>query len=104
MSAMLPVSGCSNSQPQIRAPEMGSTAAARSVAKPTPTASPPWAHWVVISSSCTSTRVVLLAGRMPLNWASRKYSSSPRCTITPRAAVNHQPPSPTTSRPKPPAA
>ena len=105
MSAIVPVRGCSSSQPQITAPEAGSTAAATSPATPPAPSSPPWlAAWVESSSSCTATRVVLVAGRMPLNWAMRKNSSSPRCTITPTATVNHQPPSSTTTAPKPPAA
>ena len=100
ISAIVPVIGCSNSQPQITAPEAGNTAAATS---PT-NRPPPLAAWVENSSSCTATRVVLLAGRMPLNWAMRKNSCRPRCTITPTATVNHQPPSITTTKPKPPAA
>ena len=97
---MVPVIGCSSSQPQITAPEAGNTAAATS---PT-NRPPPLAAWVEKSSNCTATRVVLLAGRMPLNWAIRKNSSRPRCTIRPTATVNHQPPSITTTKPNPPAA
>ena len=104
MSAMVPVTGCNSSQPQITAPEAGSTAAATSPANQPPPSKPlPLASWVVTSSSCTATRVVLVAGRIPLNWAIRKNSSSPKCTITPTATVNHQPPSITTTKPKPPA-
>ena len=105
MSAIVPVTGCNNSQPQITAPEAGSTAAATSPANQSPPKRAlPLASWVVISSSWTATRVVLMAGRIPLNWAIRKNSSSPRCTIRPRATVNHHPPSITTTKPKPPAA
>ena len=104
MSAIVPVTGCSSSQPQMIAPATGRTAAESSAAKPTPATSPPWAHWVVINSSCTSTKVVLLAGRIPFARARSKYSSSPKWTITPSATVNHQPPKPTTRRPKAPAA
>ena len=100
MSAMVPVTGCSSSQPQITAPEAGNTAAATSPANQPP----PLASWVVTSSSCTATRVVLVAGRIPLNWAIRKNSNRPRCTIRPTATVNHQPPSITTTKPKAPAA
>ena len=105
MSAIVPVTGCNNSQPHNTAPDTGTTAAARSLEKPTPLAplASPLAHWVVISSNWQTTRVVFTAGRMPLNWARRKNSSKPRCTITPRAKVNHQPPRPTTSKPKAPA-
>ncbi len=92
MSAMVPVTGCSSNQPQITAPDAGSTAAATSPASQVPPATPWLAAWVVNNSNCTATRVVLVAGRMPLNWAMRKYSSRPRCTVSPTAAVNHQPP------------
>ena len=103
MSAMVPVTGCSSSQPQITAPEAGRIAAATSPENQW-LPSMPVAAWVEISSNCTATRVVLVAGRIPLNWAIRKNSSRPKCTITPTAAVNHQPPNITTTNPKPPAA
>ena len=74
MSAIVPVTGCNSNQPQITAPEAGSTAAATSVAnQPRPAAA-----WVDSSSNCTATRVGRQAGRMPLNWAMRKNSSKPR--------------------------
>jgi len=73
MSAIVPVTGCNNSQPQITAPEAGSTAAATSPANQSPPSRAlPLASWVVISSSWTATRVVLMAGRIPLNWKSPK--------------------------------
>ena len=50
-----------------------------------------------------ATSVVFVAGLMPLNWAIRKNSNKPKCTITPNASVNHHPPRPTTSNPKAPA-
>ena len=103
MSAIVPVTGCNSSQPQITAPEAGRIAAATSPENQW-LPSMPLAAWVEINSNCTATRVVLVAGRIPLNWAMRKNSSRPKCTITPTAAVNHQPPNITTTKPKPPAA
>ena len=110
MSAMVPVRGCNISQPQITAPEAGRIAAATSpTLAPVPlvelwTNQPPAAASVVNSNSCTATRVVRAAGRIPLNWAMRKNSNRPRCTITPTARVKNQPPSTTTRTPMPPAA
>ena len=104
MSAIVPVVGWSNSQPQITAPLAGSTAAATSEATSGKNQPLPAAACVVTSSNCTATKVVRLAGRIPLKRAMRKNSSRPRCTITPTATVNHQPPSITTRKPNPPAA
>ena len=109
MSAMVPVRGCNISQPQITAPEAGSTAVATSpTLAPDEVAlwasQPPAAASVLNNNNCTATRVVRAAGRIPLNWAMRKNSNSPRCTITPTAKVKNQPPNTTTRTPIPPAA
>ena len=101
---MVPVTGWSSSQPQITAPEAGSTAAATSPTPSFPGQLPALAAMVEASRSCTATRVVRTAGRIPLKRAMRKNSSRPRCTITPTARVNHHPPSRMKAAPNPPAA
>jgi hypothetical protein len=97
---MEPVTGCSSNHAQMAAPDNGKTADESSPGNPPETA----AHWVLNSSSWQATKVVFVAGRIPLNWAMRKNSNRPRCTRIPTAAVNHHPPRSTTISPKMPTA
>ena len=99
MSAIDPVFGWRSSHPQMAAPAKGSTA------EDMVSGSPPCIdHWLKKSINWQATRVVLVAGLIPLNWAILKNSRRPKCTITPTAAVNHHPPKLTTSAPKQPTA
>ena len=97
MSAIEPVIGWSNNQPQIAAPDNGKIASDISI-----DTYPRADNWVKKSNIWQATNVVLVAGLIPVNSAIRKYSKRAKWTIKLNEIENHQLPRETIKIPKAP--
>ena len=94
---MEPVTGCSNNQPQIAAPDKGKIASDISIE-----IYPREDNWVKKSNIWQASNVVLVAGLIPVNSAILKNSRRAKWTIKLIAIENHQLPRETIKNPKPP--
>ena len=97
MSAIEPVIGCSNNQPQIAAPDNGKIALEISI-----DTYPQEDNWVKKSNIWHATNVVLVAGLIPVNSVVRKNSRRAKWTIKLNEIENHQLPRETIKIPKAP--
>ena len=94
---MEPVTGWSNNQPQIAAPDNGKIASDISIDIY------PWEDsWVKKSNIWQANNVVLVAGLIPVNSAIRKNSRRAKWTIKLIEIENHQSPRETIKNPKAP--
>ena len=96
-SAIEPVTGCSNNQPQIAAPDKGKIASDISI-----DTYPHEDNCVKKSNIWQATNVVLVAGLIPVNSAIRKNSRRAKWTIKLNEIENHQLPRETIKIPKAP--
>ena len=94
---MEPVTGCSNNQPQIAAPDNGKIASDISIE-----IYPIEDNCVKKSNIWQANNVVLVAGLMPVNSAILKNSRRAKWTIKLIAIANHQLPRETIRKPKAP--